>query len=130
MEEQGGVVALEGAEADWSRAQVRFPEGILELSRKMFQPASEFSRIILGAHNYFRAIETSYGSAKKRVLALLEQAEMMIGVRATPGVGPEDARWYSLLAVASSLDGLIFDGSNMLDDAGRVVLGADGDSEV
>ncbi len=93
----------------------------------MFQPGSEFSKIILGAHNYFRNANSDTYPEKSRVLSVLEQYDMMLGVTAHPGLSSTDERRACVLGLANALDGLIFDGYAMLDDTGTIILSPDAD---
>ena len=95
----------------------------------MFQPGSEFSRIILGAHNYFRTIGSHTHPDKERVLSLLERSDMMLGIRADPALSPDDSRLECVLLMAEALKGMIFDGRDMLDHGGRVVFGPGSDPQ-
>lgn len=126
----GADVRSDGPPGSWERAEAVFGDGSLVVTRKMFAPGSEFSRVVLGAHNYFRQVETDNQAGKARVLTLLEACDMMLGVRAEPPLDPDGPRYACTLALVTALDGLLFNGSDMLDGDSRVVLGADGLSEV
>lgn len=94
---------------DWETVDARFNEGSLVLVRRMFQPGSEFARIILGAHNHFRQVPASDEADRERVLAVLESCDMMLGIRVAPPMASNDRRYAYLLSVTSAVDGLLFD---------------------
>jgi hypothetical protein len=109
------------APPDWVRVEVHFDEGAMSLVRRVFAPDSDFSRVIIGMHNYFR--ERADDSRKQRVLQLLETCDLMIGLRfGPPLIAESDSRWAAVLRVVQATRGLLFDGQHMLDDTGSTLL--------
>ena len=98
----------------------------------MFAPGTEFSTVILGAHNFFRNVRARDDPALGIVLSTLEDCKMMLGVGIEPPLaGEDDSRWRCLLDLAESTAGLLFvDGNAMVDGRGRLVLDRDGLSDL
>ena len=115
---------------DWEQFESVHDEGTLVFRRRMFEPASEFSNVILGAHNFFRNVRTRGDPALAIVLSTIEGCQMMLGVGIDPPLtGEADARWRCLIEVAEATEGLLFvDGNAMVDGRGRLVLDHDGRS--
>lgn len=124
----GGRVGSVGSSNDWELLEIEFGSSRLEMSRKMFQPGSEFSKLILGALNYFRNANSDRFPEKARVFSVLEQCDMILGITAHPNLSPTDERWACVLGLAKALDGLIFDGYAMRDDTRAVILDPDNDA--
>ena len=114
-----------GAELELAdgRTTAILPEGRLLLTSKEFAPNSEFSRIILGLHNYFRGTATDDEAAKAKAVGLLDRCDLMFGVVFEPPADHDDSRRQAVFSVASRLEALIFDGAQLLDPDGQVVLG-------
>ena len=66
----------------------------------------EFSRLVLGAI----AHATHHWPDAERLVALLEDSEIILGVPADPPLTIGDRRWQAVLEVAGAVDGLVFDG--------------------
>jgi hypothetical protein len=122
---------LAGAEEKWEQIVISTTEGkIIFNSRQRKRPGDDFSRMILGAHNYFRNIKTRKVKQRQRILDLLGGCEMAIGVVADPEFTETDSRLDLVFAIVRRLDAMIFNGSGMIDKDGAMILDSDGSSEV
>ena len=84
-------------------------------------PRDEFSRIILGAHNFVRSGKCGTDAARQRVLDFILDATLLVGVGQTP---PEGER-YSVSVVATiggTSDMMVFDGLTLRDSTGSDLL--------
>lgn len=105
--------------------------GRLELSLKKYeQSGDDFSHLILGTHNYFNQVETKYEKAKNNLLNSISQSKIAIGVGAEPSFTETDERLDIVFGIAEMLDGVIFNGSEMIDKDGQLILDKSGDSEL
>jgi hypothetical protein len=122
---------LVGTEKKWAQIIIITAEGKITFnSAQQEKPGDEFSRMILGAHNYFRTIKTKNIKQQKRILDLLDECEMAIGVVADPDFTGTDKRLDLVFAIAGYLNAMMFNGSGMIDKDGAMILGSDGSSEV
>jgi hypothetical protein len=127
-DEQRDVV---GGKERWDSIVVRAPEGGITInSMQRERPGDEFSRMILGAGNYFRDIRTTSVAAQQRLLELISELEWAIGVVAEPEYTETDTRLDLVFEIARHLNAVIFNGSGMIDKDGLMILEADGSSEV
>jgi hypothetical protein len=110
---------------------IKNSDGTLRLSlRKSFQAGDDFSRMLLGTHNFFSQVETENTQAQNELLNFILSCETAVGIVAEPEFKEEDKRLDIVFAIAELLDGYIFNGSEMLDKNGELVLSAEGESEV
>jgi hypothetical protein len=85
--------------------------------------------MILGAHNYFRQIETENAGTQKNLADFILGCQSAVGIVAEPEFSGEDERLDIVFEIAERLDGVIFNGADMIDKKGRLILGGDGESE-
>lgn len=94
------------------------------------EPGDSFSKLKLGAFDYFSRIATQHQSAKATALCRIESFETAIGVVLEPdATDQDDWRFDLIFSVAEISEGLIFNGSDLMDWTGRLLLGSDGSSE-
>jgi len=121
---RNGMVEVTGSEGAWDRIRVVLDDGSLVLnSMQRREPGDEFSRLILGTHNFFRTLETD-SPQKKKILDFLLSCQWAVGAVAEPEFNTEDERLDIIFAVAELLDGMIFNGSEMITSEGQPILGA------
>jgi hypothetical protein len=91
------------------------------------QPGDQFSKIILGAANFFRRIKTDAVTNQNYIKAFVFDTKILIGVVAEPELVEAAGHYDLVFEVAERCDGLIFNGSGMVDPSGNLILGKDGD---
>ena len=90
------------------------------------EPGDKFSKLILSTHNYFRNIETTADTQKQLVLNHVSNTETIIGVIGEPIFSESDKHFELIFDIAKVSNGIIFNGKEMLDDDGYVILKDDG----
>lgn len=118
------IKLIDGEDSQWRSVQTQ--SGTSELtfnSLTRVTPGDRFSKIILGAHNFARNISQSHETNRQRVLAGITQAQLLVGVVATPKFNEAEHHLDYVFGVAKSIDGLIFNGSAFLDSDGNILLG-------
>jgi hypothetical protein len=119
----GALVKIRWKRGDWSQIVLRIdPKSILTFTKCVrLKPGDEFSRMVLGFHNYIRHVKTRSHRAKKPFLAHVADCSLAIGVLCEPSFDLEE--WQkTILAVAREMGALIWNGSGMLDAEGRLLL--------
>jgi hypothetical protein len=91
------------------------------------RPGDPFSKIILGAANFFRRIKTEAVANQNYLKDSIFKTTLLIGVVAEPELTEETGDFDLIFAVAESCDGLIFNGSGMVDASGDLILDDTGD---
>jgi hypothetical protein len=120
-------IEVAGDETLWTRVQVTFPTSTLTFTSMVRdKPGDQFSRLVLGMHNFFRRIDTQGKEQKELVLAKIANSEMFIGVVAEPEFSDLEGHFTCLFALARKLNALIFTGQAMQDADGCRLLGTDG----
>lgn len=116
--------AAEGSVELWDQIVVRDGPAVLTLrSLQRSDGGDKLSRILLGTINHFRQVPGPE-DRRRRVLEAVSRCRMIVGVRVVPGY--TDGHLDLIFAVARVVDGLIFNGQEMLDSDGRTVLANDG----
>ncbi len=93
-------------------------------------PQDRFSRMSLGMHDYFRRISGADVVGQRTALHSIASARSAIGVAVEPGFDSDGKLEACVFAVAKEVAGCIFNGSDLIDREGRVVLASDGSSEL
>lgn len=88
------------------------------------QGGDKVSKIILGAYNFFKQIETDANSNKEFIQQHLSESNSSISIKSSTKY--TDFSYKFILQFVSKFEGLIFNGSGMLDEMGDLVLGDDG----
>ncbi len=106
-------------------------EGNIRISLKQeVERGDDFSKLLMGTWNYFEQIETKHTDQKSALTKRILETETAIGIVAEPEFEEEDKRLDLIFRLTDMFDGIIFNGSGMLDKEGQVILDSDGDSEV
>ena len=97
--------------------------GSLRLTQKRFRErGDDFCRLLLSTCAFVEGISNADVVVKNNLASHIESCEMILGVVAEPAFDA-DERFYSLVfAIAKSLDGVIFNGQEMLDSNGVTIL--------
>ncbi len=111
----------------WESVPIRTGASNIKLSRQIFTEAGDkFSKIILTTHNRFRMINTSANQAQKLILDYLDACELAIGVVSEPSFDEESGHFDLIFEIANNLNGIIFNGSGMLDGDGNIIRDIEG----
>ncbi|MCY2968444.1 MAG: hypothetical protein NT069_33270 [Planctomycetota bacterium] len=106
--------------------EVQGSEGRLRLTVKVFKESGDdFCRTILGIRAFVKRIESASASARQDLVGHLDQSDLAIGVVAEPAFDADERFHAVVFAIAKALDGVIFNGHEMLDANGRTLLTAD-----
>ena len=124
-------VEVTGDVHDWQKLQVSCGSTItLDSMRRQEKPEfNEFSKLILGTYAFFQHIKgpPEVIERRGRVLGAISNCQFALGVVAFPEFSETDKHFEIILAITAALDGLIFNGSGMVDQKGLLVLDNDGD---
>jgi hypothetical protein len=125
-------VRVERDATSWSQAIVSFGSSTsLTFNKRVrIRAGDEFSRMVLGMHNYFRNVETHAVRTKKMVLDLIAECKLALGVVVEPSFDTASGSREIICNVARECGAIIWNGSALLDPDGRLLLDADGASEV
>lgn len=94
------------------------------------EPGDKFSKLILSTHNHFRNIETTADAQKQLILNHVTDTQAIIGVVGEPTFSESDHHFELIFGIAKDFNGIIFNGNEMLDDAGYIILSNDGTTEL
>ena len=100
------------------------------MKRQQRPEFNDFSRLILGTRTFFQNVEVAPIERRKRVLDTVSRCQFSVGVVASPGFNEEEKHFDMIFEIAKSLDGLIFNGSGMVDADGLLVLDKEGNFDV
>jgi hypothetical protein len=108
-----------------------FAEGSLRISINKREFAGDsFSGMILGTWNLFENIEAKNTVVQKELTAKILDSEVALGIVAEPDFTETDKRLDVIFDLAERFEGIIFNGAEMLDKKGRVILDNEGNSEI
>lgn len=125
VRDSGLPFSIDGSISDWSVLTARDDESTLTLSSlKRATPGDKFSRLILGTFNFFNRIESAPSERRRLIKESVAKCQMMVGARGRPSFS--DEHMDLIFAIAQTCDGLIFNGSGMIDGAGHLILNSDG----
>lgn len=100
-------------------------DGSLRLTQKAFrEPGDEFCRMMLGIRAFIARFESADAVSKQMVLDHLDHSDLAIGVVAEPAFDADERYNAVVFAIAKALDGVIFNGQEMLDANGVTLLAA------
>jgi len=99
--------------------------GILRLTQKVYRErGDDFCRLLLLTCAFVEGMSDADPVVKKRLAFHVESCEVVLGVVAEPTFDA-DERFHSVVfAIAKALDGIIFNGQEMLDANGVTILSA------
>ncbi len=106
-------------------------EGNLRVSlKKQFERGDSFSSLIRGTWNFFETIETKHKTQKKKLVNHILECKTAIGIRADPVFTLTDKRLDCVFRITEMCDGIIFNGSEMIDRNGNLILDKSGNTEL
>lgn len=94
-------------------------EGALRLTQKVFrQRGDEFCRLLLSTCAFVEGISNADAVVKKRLASHVESCELVLGVVAEPRFDADERYQAIVFAIAQALDGVVFNGQEILDANG------------
>ena len=125
-------VEVTGVPQEWQTLKVVQGSTITFHSMKRQQQPefNDFSRLILGTSTFFRHVNVTPVERRERVLDAVYRCQFSVGVVASPGFNEDEKHFDMIFEIAKSLNGLIFNGSGMVDADGLLVLDRDGNFDV
>lgn len=100
-------------------------DGSLRLTQKVFrEPGDEFCRMMLGIRAFIKRIESADSSSQQAVVNHLDLCDLAIGVVAEPAFDADERYHAVVFAIAKALDGVVFNGQEMLDANGVTLVAA------
>jgi hypothetical protein len=123
-------VKVSGPAANWTSAAIEDSSHTLTFRPMLkVQPGDQFSQIILGAANFFRRIKTDAVANQKYIKTFVFETKILIGVIAEPELLESAGHFDLIFKVAERCNGLIFNGSSMVDPSGNLILDKNGACE-
>lgn len=121
-----------GVPQEWQTLEVVRESTITFHSMKRQQQPefNDFSRLILGTATFFRHVDVMPMERRERVLDAVYRCQFSVGVVASPGFNEDEKHFDMIFEIAKSLNGLIFNGSGMVDVNGLLVLDNEGNFDV
>ena len=117
-------VGVIGEEGHWRKLVLRGSHATLTLnSMQREKPGDDFSKLILSTHNFLSKVEAA-APTREAVLKAISSCAIAVGVVAEPALDERDGHMACVLDVAGILNGMIFNGSAMLDANGALLLEA------
>jgi len=125
-------VEVAGVPQEWQTLEVVRESTITFHSMKRQQQPefNDFSRLILGTATFFRHVNVTPVERRERVLDAVYRCQFSVGVVASPGFNEDEKHFDMIFEIAKSLNGLIFNGSGMVDANGLLVLDNEGNFDV
>lgn len=97
-------------ETGWERVAVDTGGGRIAVSRRLFSPASEFSRTVLGVQNALRNGRRLSEDGFARAVSVIDACDVMLGVVFEPPLSEYDPRLLIATDWARQFDAVVFDG--------------------
>ena len=125
-------VEVTGDIREWQTLMIVQESTITFNSMKRQQQAefNDFSRLILGTSTFFQNVNVTPIDRRERLLDTISRCQFAIGVGASPEFNEEERHFDMIFEIAKTLDGLIFNGSGMVDPDGLLVLDNEGNFDV
>lgn len=95
---------------DWTSEEMNLGRGHLKVSRRIFAPNSDFSKVVLGIHAAVRRGTEVVPGGREEALAVISGCDVMLGAVFEPPLLDDDDRLRVAAEWASLLDGVMFDG--------------------
>lgn len=108
-----------------------YSEGTLRISlKKRIEQGDSFSKMIGGTWNFVRMIETRNKVQKEELIRRVLDCKTAIGLVSEPEYVEDDKRADYIYKLAEMFDGVIFNGSEMIDKSGKLILDDEGNSDL
>jgi len=99
--------------------------GSLRLTQKTFRErGDDFCRLLLSTCAFVEDMSNADASVKKLLTSHAESCELIVGVVAEPAFDADERYHTVVFAIAKALDGVVFNGEEMLDANGVTLLTA------
>ena len=135
LRKETASVEVTGPANRWTSIRVagRHGASLTFTSMEQLAPGDQFSQIILATHNEFRLVRIKFRLLRRKaarvqddVLLFVARTDLMIGVVAETSFGADDSFLACVDAATRSVDGLIFNGSAMVNADGVLYLDFEG----
>ena len=109
----------------WDSLIVHGDDGSLRVTTKAFRERGDnFCRLLLSTCAFIEGVSDADAEVKKHLTSHVESCELVLGVVAEPAFD-SDKRYHAVVfAIAKALDGIIFNGQEMLNANGETLLAA------
>lgn len=122
IREMSAKVDVTGLENAWTKIICNGPSTTVTFnSMRKIEPGDAFSRLILSTHNFFRTRVKEESEKKDLALRKIKSCALAVGVVAEPDLSEEDEN--CLLDLTRLLEGVIFNGSSLIDSEGQLIVG-------
>jgi len=100
-------------------------DGSLRLTQKVFRErGDDFCRLLLSTCAFVEGMSNADAVVKQRLASHVESCELVLGVVAEPAFDADERYHAVVFAIAKALDGVVFNGQEMLDANGVTLLAA------
>lgn len=97
----------------------------LRCTRKVFRErGDDFCRLLLSMCAFVEGVSKADAVMKRRLVSHIESSELVLGVVAEPAFDADERCHAVVFAIAKSLDGIIFNGREIIDANGVALLAA------
>lgn len=104
--------------------QVYGTSGSLRFSKKQFRErGDEFSRLLLSTSAFIDSLPNTDSSKKDNLTSHIYSCKLVLGVVADPTFDADDRYTLAVFAIAKALEGVVFNGQEMLDANGEILVG-------
>ncbi len=122
---------VEVPDADTVSFEKTYVEGNLKIAlKRQIERGDSFSSLLRGTWNYFDTISTDHTEQKNQLTNRILETNTAIGIVADPEFNDEDERLDLVFKLSELFDGVIFNGSMMLNKDGQVILDSEGNSDL
>ena len=126
-------VELFGGKSVWTRLEAALPDGstLIFTPLDLEKPGGEGQQAAAWARGYFTAVTPDgpgAAAARETLLQRLARARWVVRLDAEPALS--EVAHPAIGAILQAVDGMLFDGSGMVDRDGTLLLDADGTTEV
>lgn len=97
--------------------------GCLRLTAKVFRErGDDFCKLLLSTCAFVEGVPNADSSTKSRLASHVESCELALGVVAEPSFDSDERYHAVVFAIANALDGVIFNGQEMLNAKGETLI--------
>lgn len=98
-------------------------EGSMRLTKKVLrQRGDDFCRLLLSTCTFVKSMSSPDPDKKKQVVSHIQSCELVVGVVADPAFDADERYHDVVFAIAKALDAVVFNGQEMLNANGEVLL--------
>lgn len=123
-ETSSAPVGVVGDESRWKKLVLKSRQATLTFnSMQREKPGDEFSKLVLSTHSFLRKVNVEAPN-REAVLRTISSCVVAVGVVAEPVLDESEGYMACVLDVAKILQGVIFNGTSILDSDGALLLDA------